>query len=263
MTLSKPDHLGPEYGAQFSDASVVAAYHLRPPYPAETFEVLAGLIVDRPRVVLDVGTGTGDIARQLLPYVDRIDAVDSSAAMIDKGRTLPGGASDTITWICEPAETAPLTPPYALVTAGQSLHWMEWSVVLPRLRDALTSSGVLAIVNTREVEVPWQAPLQAIIDRYSTNRLYRPYDLIDELESRGLFWTRGCHETEAASYSQPLADYVASFHARNGFSLDRMTAEAAAAFDRAVAALVAPYLLDGNVTLRISGEIVWGLPAPT
>jgi hypothetical protein len=38
--------------------------------------------------------------------------------------------------------------------------------------------------------------------------------------------------------------------------------DAAAAFDREVEAIVAPYLPDGKVTLRTVGEIVLGHPAP-
>src|SRR5688572_11670536 len=75
----KPAHLGEAYAAQFSDPGIVAAYHHRPPYPAPTFPMLAGLIGSPPRVVLDAGCGTGDIARGLLPFVERIDAVDRSA----------------------------------------------------------------------------------------------------------------------------------------------------------------------------------------
>ncbi len=77
----KPKHLGPEYGAQFRDQSVVAAYPHKPPYPAEVFTVLASLVRDAPRTVLDLGCGTGDIARVFAPQVDRLDAVDPSPAM--------------------------------------------------------------------------------------------------------------------------------------------------------------------------------------
>ena len=44
-------------------------------------------------------------------------------------------------------ETAPLDPPYALVTAGESLHWMAWEVVLPRFAAALVPGGLLAIAD--------------------------------------------------------------------------------------------------------------------
>jgi 2-polyprenyl-3-methyl-5-hydroxy-6-metoxy-1,4-benzoquinol methylase len=110
----------------FQDRSVAAAYRLRPPYPPETFEVLAGLLADGPRVALDVGCGDGAIARPLAPLVDRVDAVDASAAMIEAGKGLPGGGHPRLRWIIGRAEDAPLRPPYALVTAGSSLHWMDW-----------------------------------------------------------------------------------------------------------------------------------------
>ncbi len=51
--LPKPTHLGIEYAAQFKDTSIVEAYHHRPPYPAEVFEMLADLVVDEPCSVLD------------------------------------------------------------------------------------------------------------------------------------------------------------------------------------------------------------------
>ncbi len=259
----KPDHLGPEYGAQFSDSSVAAMYHLRPPYPDAVFDVLAGLIVDEPRVVLDVGTGTGEIARNLIDHAERIDGVDPSAAMLARARMRPGGDSPKIAWIHGMAESAPLNPPYALISTANSLHWMEWRVVLPRFRNLLTANGVLALVSNPEVETPWASALQAVIDHYSTNRRYRPYNLLAEIESRRLFREIGHVQTPAISFTQSVSDYIASFHARNGFSLDRMTSADAAAFDHEASAIVSAYAVDGLVTLYIHGDVIWGIPAPS
>lgn len=216
----KPAHLGPDYAAQFSDPGVVAAYHLRPPYPPEAFDLLVGLVVDEPRAVLDIGCGTGAIARGLASRVASVDALDPSAGMLAKGRSLPGGDAPNLMWLHGYAEDAPLNAPYSLVVAGASLHWMDWGVVLPRLRDALTPRGVLAIVADREAPNPWDAGVRALIGRRSTNRDFRPYDLVDELEQRGLFRPLGWHETAPMCFEQPLVDYVESFHARNGLSSD-------------------------------------------
>lgn len=256
----KPSHLGATYADQFMDPSVVGAYRHRPPYPAEIFTVLDRLIVDSPRVVLDLGTGTGEIARRLAPYVDRVHAVDPSIGMLAAARHLPGGDYPRITWLRARAEDAALRGPYALVIAGASLHWMEWDIVLPRLREALSPNGILAIVDICELAVPWEQPLHHLIRQFSTNREYRPYDLIEELEQRHLFQRRGQHATAPITFTQPVASYIESFHARNGFSRNRMDRAAAKAFDQAVERLVLPYADNGTVTLHIVGEVTWGVP---
>ena len=66
--IQKPKHLGVQYAEVFKDASVVEAYQYRPSYPAEVFEILSGLITTEPRHVLDVGCGTGFLARNLVNY---------------------------------------------------------------------------------------------------------------------------------------------------------------------------------------------------
>jgi SAM-dependent methyltransferase len=256
----KPAHLGEVYAAQFSDASVVAAYRERPPYPAATFPMLAGLIASTPRFVLDVGCGTGDIARGLVPFVDRIDAVDRSEPMIDLGRSLPTGDDPRLRWIVGQVESVELSPPYALVTAGESLHWMDWAIVLPRFAEVLAPGGVLAMVGRQNAPEPWSAALGAIIDRYSTNREYQPYDLTEELTRRGLFTVQGTQTTPPDLVRQPIANYVESFHSRNGFSRDRMTPEQAAGFDEEVTRLVTPFAPDGVIELQVSTRIIYGLP---
>ncbi len=261
-TLPKPAHLGPAYAAQFQDRSVVAAYHHRPPYPAAVFDILADLVVDDPRVVLDVGCGTGEIARQLAARVERVDAVDQSPGMMARGRLLPGGDLPTLRWIHASAEDAPLRPPYALVTAGASLHWMEWDVVLPRFRDALAPRAALAIVDQQTLPTPWDADLARLIPRFSTNRDYRPYDLVAELMARRLFRRDGEERTASVPFTQAVDAYVESFHARNGFSRDRMGPQQAAAFDDALRALVSPHADAGKIELGIVGVVTWGQPAP-
>lgn len=261
--LPKPLHLGPEYAAQFGDRGVVEAYHHRPPYPDEVFAILCELIDDEPRAVLDVGCGTGELARRLAPLVDRVDAVDVSRPMVALGRRSPGGGHPRLTWILGAAEEAELRPPYALITAGASLHWMAWDVVLPRFRRALTPRGFLAVVELETSPVPWDDELRRLIDRYSTNRHYRPYDLVAELSTRDLFRPAGERRTAPVAFSQSVAEYVESFHARNGFSRERMGPEPAAAFDAAATAVVGAHCPTGRVGFGIVGTVRWGSPGST
>ena len=91
--INKPAHFSQQYAEPFQDNSVAAAYRYRPPYPEATFEILKQLISTTPENVLDVGCGTGNIARPLVTMVDWVDAVDFSQTMLDHGRQLPHGIS--------------------------------------------------------------------------------------------------------------------------------------------------------------------------
>lgn len=108
--MQKPAYWGAEYATWFRDAGVVAAYRYRPPYPDEVFDVLMGLVVDSPKVVLDIGAGTGGIARRLAGMVERVDAVDFSPGMIEEGQGLPGGGHPNLCWIMGKVEEATMAP---------------------------------------------------------------------------------------------------------------------------------------------------------
>lgn len=256
----KPDFLGEKFAARFQDQSVVDRYHLRLTYPPETFRILANLIADEPRAVLDAGCGTGDVARHLLDYAERIDAVDISLPMLEKGKALPGGDSPKIRWLHGKIEEITLFPPYALITAGQSLHWMEWDIVLPRFRQVLAPHGYFAILNAEAMPTQWDEALHQVTRRYSTNRGYQHFDLIEELEKRGLFQKQGELYTAPAPFEQCLLDRIEALHAQSSLSRDAMGTEMAEAFDQEIKALLTPFVFDGKIALSVVGHIVWGKP---
>jgi SAM-dependent methyltransferase len=257
----KPDFLGPQAAAAFHDPSVVRAYQHRPTYPTAALDFLVGLIADHPRAVLDVGCGTGALARPLAALVDRVDAVDVSMAMVDEGRRLPQADHPHLTWIVGRVEDVPLHPPYALITAGDSLHWLEWDVVLPRFAALLSPHGYLALLGVEVQSAPWEEALRPIRRRYGTIPNWGPYDHVAAVEERGLFHRAGAWSTPPATITQSLDAYIESFHGRAPFSRERMTPEAAAAFDAEVRALVAPFCPQ-DVTLQVVTRIVWGNPGP-
>lgn len=264
----KPKHWSADYAAWFKDPSVVSAYPHRPPYPAEVFEVLLSLASGTPGAVLDVGCGTGDLARRLAPLVRRVDAVDQSARMIERGKRLLGGDDPRLRWIVSPVESAPLEPPYQLVTAGESLHWMDWDIVLPRFAENLVPGGVLAVV-----ERDWdnrdalRQRLVPIFQRFGANRDYRPTDLIAELEQRGLFQRLGERVTSPEPWQPTLDEYLECRYSQNGFDRDRMTLDAAAGFDAAMRAALGDLVAEGvigtrgdRLELTVTAKIVWGRP---
>jgi ubiquinone/menaquinone biosynthesis C-methylase UbiE len=249
--------------AVFTNPGVADAYRHRPPYPAEVFDILERLITDRPRRVLDIGAGEGALARPLASRVDHVDALDVSAAMIEAGRGRPGGRQPNLRWIVGAAETARLGGPYALVTAGASLHWMSWPQTLARLVPVLTGRGVLAIVDHGPRDLPWHAELEQIIARYSRSPGYNTtFSLTGELAERGLLTVTGRATTAPVRFRQRVADFVEQFHSTSSLAREGMPAEEAAAFDRAVTDLVRPYSAGGVLEMTVVADLVWGAPTP-
>jgi len=258
----RPWHLARQYAEQFQDQSVVDAYHLRPYYPEETFSLLADLCDPVCPRVLDAGCGTGEIARRIAPLVEHVDAVDLSPAMLTKGKGLPGGDAANLRWIEGEIETVALAPPYGLITAASSLHWMEWAVALPRFAQMLTPNGVLVILfdhaSTLEADT---GEIGQLVRDYSTNRDYQPFDLVEELQERHLFTVRGKRWTQPVLQKQSIADFVGSIHARNGFSRERMGAEAAGDFDTQVLQILRATYPEGDLTMSVQMKVVWGKPS--
>jgi len=262
----KPKQWGSAHAAVFQDESVAQAYQYRPPYPIDVYCLLDELATGRPRTILDVGCGSGDLARWLTPIAERVDAVDVSRPMIEIGKTLMGGDARNLHWICSRAETAPLQPPYSLIMAGDSLHWMDWDVIMSRLRAALAPDGYLALV-TRSwgTGTPEET---AIFSRYSTNPDFRPLNLIVELTARGLFHQSGEQEMAPEPWHPTVVEYIESRHSQSAFSRKRMPPADVVAFDAALRDLLQRLCDEGVITQRhdrlqlaIHAKVTWGIPS--
>jgi SAM-dependent methyltransferase len=258
----KPNGWSSEYGAWFGEASVAERYDLRPPYPAEVFAILTSLIADDgPSAVLDAGCGTGDLARPLASRVERVDAVDQSAAMLAQARALPDGDAINLTWIESPVESATLSPPYGLVTAGESIHWFAWEHALPIFASVLAPGGVLAIVYRDWIRAPQLAArLRPIYSAFAAKTDFTRRDVVEELERRGLFTQLGSQTTAPEPWRPTLEDLIGCHHSQSGFVLEKMSdpegfdRELAAAFDELCPVQDARYELD------VVATVAWGTP---
>lgn len=257
----KPKGWRSEYGGWFRAESVASRYHLRPPYPDETFRLLEELAADEPRAVLDAGCGLGELARPLAARVGRIDAVDLSAAMIARGRALPDGDAPNLRWIHAAIEDAPLDGPYALIVAGDSIHWFDWGSVLPRMARALTAHGLIAIVQRQWLSSPeLRKQLGAIYARHSANPDFAPLDPVAELERRNLFQQLGEHTTDPVPWTPTLDDLVDCHHSQAGFVYERM--RDVIGFQREVSDVITRLVPErnGRFQLDVTATIVWGRP---
>jgi SAM-dependent methyltransferase len=250
-----------ELAATFKHEAVAEAYQHRPPYPDEVFDRLVALVTDEPRRVLDIGAGEGAIARPLAPRVEHVDAIDFSRAMVDAGRRRPGGDQPNITWQVSAIETADLTGPYALVTAGAAIHWMPWEETFARIVPHLTLNAQLVIIEHGPLDMPWWDDVVQVIERHSRKQNHDPkYSVANAIREGGLLDLTGTARTTPVTYHQKVADYVEQFHSTSSLARDLMSAEEAADFDAGVEAAVRPYAQDGVLELKIEAELSWGRP---
>lgn len=257
---TRPSFFAPEHGTAFEDADVVHEYAYRAPYPSATFDLLASLVDRDCPIVLDLGAGTGLIARAIASRAVRVDAIDPSEAMLAEGRRLDGKGQGNIRWLAGRAEDVALDAPYGLATAGASLHWMDWDIVLPRLARALTPNAFFTVLDIDDRQAPWHERLVGLFREYSVyGKTWHEFDVIAELERRGLFAVTG-RERIPMAFSQPLGDYVRALHSHSSLARARIGTDRAEAFDEAVRAIV---LVDhdGLVRRTIAAELVWGRPS--
>ena len=255
----KPKGWSERYGAVFAEQAVVDHYHLRPPYPEETIDVLAGLA--RGGAVIDLGCGPGELSRRLAPRVERIDAVDVSEPMIELGRSLPGGDATNVRWFVGRVEEVALPGPYALALAGDSIHWFDWDVALPRVAELLELEAVLAIVRRDWLrDGRLRDVLGPVYRRHSWNDEFEPLDPETELARRGLFVRSGEHASAACPWRPTLDEIVDVHYSTSGFAPSQLSDRGRFETDLRQAVEATLVARDGRYDLDVAATVVWGRP---
>jgi ubiquinone/menaquinone biosynthesis C-methylase UbiE len=121
----------------------------RAPLPASLFERLRQLGVGLPgQAVVDLGTGTGDVARALARRGCRVTGVDVSEVMLDRARGLGGDAGLDVDYRQARAEDTGLPARSAdVVVAAQCWHWFDQPATAREAARLLRADGCLVICN--------------------------------------------------------------------------------------------------------------------
>lgn len=186
----------------------------QPPNPAETYEnyfvpamflpwstLLLGRAAPQPgERVLDVGCGTGIVARQAAPLVGpggRVVGLDLNPAMLNVARALPAPSGATITWQEGNAMALPFPEDaFDLVLCQHGLQlFPDRGEAVREMRRVLTPQGrAVAIVLQALARHPvFEALMESVARHLSLplSDVARPFALSDANVLRGLFMTAG------------------------------------------------------------------------
>jgi 2-polyprenyl-3-methyl-5-hydroxy-6-metoxy-1,4-benzoquinol methylase len=102
---------------------------------------------------LDVGCGSGDLARLLAGRAERVHGVDADPAIIARARELtPTGVPVTYTAADAPAVLP--DGPYDVITCVAVVHHLPFTRALEAFRDHLAPGGTLVIVGVSRERTP-------------------------------------------------------------------------------------------------------------
>jgi len=125
-------------------------------FPPEFFErlELRGLIA-RGRSALDLGTGTGTIARGLALGGMKVTGLDRSTAMMEEAARLDREAGVIVEYIEATAEETGLeTGSCDLITAGQCWHWFDRPKAAAEATRVLAPGGAIVIAHFDWIPLP-------------------------------------------------------------------------------------------------------------
>ncbi|MEE1931531.1 class I SAM-dependent methyltransferase [Streptomyces sp. TRM 70351] len=199
-----------------SEAADYARY--RPGLPDAAVRLLAATQHGVPDpVLLDLGTGTGQVLRALPPVLRRlvhVDLVDVNQHMLETALTiLDVRGSCTVNAFSGEARTFTPTAPgraLTLITCCRSFHWMSRAEVLDMADRVAAPNAVVAIMGDGSLwahEADWTAALRGLIQTSLGN------------DRRA--GTRGTYAGRGRSYDEELADSAFSDVAEHRFPVAR------------------------------------------
>jgi SAM-dependent methyltransferase len=255
-------------GVRFGSQRVAETYLFRPAYSKEVYKTLLGLLRDQPRALLDAGCGPGKITFGLVDHVDRVDAIDPSEEMLRVARSFPNSRDPKIRWACARAEDAELHPPYGLIVAGASIHWMDLDRVLPKFGRALSPGAFLAVLDG---DAPIAPPREAeqthfMLDFLERREGRRPQWWANAAERMGLpilthpaFERTGSRVTQPIEVSQSIDDFLRCEHSRATWSEAVLGEGDTREFDAQMTRILTPHTVSGVLTYAMQTRIEWGI----
>jgi SAM-dependent methyltransferase len=140
-------------------------------FPESFFPIVSRLGIGTPgQKLLDLGTGTGTLARGFAKRGCRVTGVDPAPAMLRQARQLDRSEKVRIHHVCATAEQTGLEGnQYDVVTAGQCWHWFERDKAALEARRLLANRGKILIAHFDWIPLANNvaARTEALIEHYN------------------------------------------------------------------------------------------------
>jgi ubiquinone/menaquinone biosynthesis C-methylase UbiE len=132
----------------FSRTATDYARH-RAGFPPALLDRLAASGIARPGArVVDLGTGTGSLARLFAQHGCDVTGVDIATGLLEQAKRLDHEAGVQITYVERPAEATGLPDgEFDVVSAGQCWHWFDRPAAAREVARLLTSAGAAVIAH--------------------------------------------------------------------------------------------------------------------
>ncbi len=155
-----------EFGRTASDY----ARH-RAGFPPSFFDRMSRWGVGTPRqALLDLGTGTGTLARGFAAQGARVTGLDPDLRMLEQANALAAAAGLDIRWIASGAERTGLADAsFDVVTSGQCWHWFDGPVVAREVHRLLRPGGRVVVAHFDWIPLPGNvaARTEALIEAFN------------------------------------------------------------------------------------------------
>lgn len=112
----------------------------RPVYPDDLAAYLASICVEK-KAALDIGCGSGQLARLLTSYFQSVTGIDSSQDQINNANQ-----NDGVNYICAPAESLPRLSPVNLISVAQAAHWLDLESFYQEIIKVAAPNCILALI---------------------------------------------------------------------------------------------------------------------